>query len=259
MKKNLLFAGFLVVNTISAQIAINTSNPQGAFHVDGGRDNSATGTPTTAQQLNDFVVTSAGRVGVGTVAPNTKVEINSGTSNTSGLTFTNFNSAAPISTGQTLGVDASGNVITLVNPAVANVTTVEVASSTGAAYNVNDLGYTVVTGSGQSITIPTGGKAVFINFMLGIDYTSFPAGSGGGYYQATLFIDGVASNVYQRTQERDTTGSQTQYTLNTVKFLAAGNHTLDVRMIRALNNGTTSGANMSCLPISMSFNASYIN
>ncbi|WP_326982211.1 hypothetical protein VUJ46_18695 [Chryseobacterium sp. MYb264] len=259
MKKNLLFAGFLVVNTISAQIGISTNSPQGAFHVDGGKDNNVSGAPTATQQLNDFIVTSAGRVGVGTIAPNTKFEINSGTSNASGLAFTNFNSTAPISTGQTLGVDSSGNVVSLANPAAASVTTVEVASSTGTAFNVNDLGYTAVTGSSQSITVPTGGKAVFINFMLGIDYTSFPEGSGGGYYQATLFIDGSPSTVYQRTQERDTTGSQTQYTLNTVKFLTAGSHTLDVRMIRALNNGTTSGANMACLPISMSFNASYIN
>jgi len=258
MKKIVLLAGFLVVTTLSAQIGINTNNPQGAFHIDGGKDNNASGAPTSAQLLNDFVITPGGSVGVGISAPNAKFELNSGTANTSGLRFRNLTSSTPISTGLRMGVDDFGNIVTLTNPAAASVTTAEVASSTGTAYNVNDLGYTVVTGSSQSITIPAGGKAVFINFMLGIDYTSFPAGGGAAYYQATLFIDGIATNVYLRNQE-NTTGSQTNYSLSTVRFLSAGNHTLDVRMIRSFNNGTTSGANMACTPISMSFNASYIN
>lgn len=62
-----------------AQIGINTSNPQAPLHVDGGRDNSLTGVPTTAQQANDFVVTAAGNVGIGTVTPSTKVDIISST------------------------------------------------------------------------------------------------------------------------------------------------------------------------------------
>ncbi|MEY8760432.1 hypothetical protein [Chryseobacterium tongliaoense] len=261
MKKNLLFAGFLVINTLSAQTGIHSGNPQGAFHVDAAKDNAASGTPTAAQQLNDFSVDNGGRIGVGTTAPNTKVVINSGTTNVSGLAFTNLTSATPISTGQTLGVDASGNIITLTNSASISpsVTTVEEAYSLGTDFNVNDLAYTVITGSSQSITIPAGGKAVFINFMLGVDYLNAPPGGGAAYYQATLFIDGVASKVYLKTQERVVGGSQTQYTLSTVKLLTAGNHTLDVRMIRSENIGTTSGANMTCRPMSMSFNASYIN
>lgn len=261
MRKNLLFAGFLVINTLSAQTGMHTGNPQGAFHVDASKDNVVSGTPTVPQQLNDFFVDNDGSIGVGTTAPNTKVVINSGTANVSGLKFTNLTSATPISTGQTLGVDASGNIITLPNPATAtpSVTTVEVASSTGANFNVNDLAYTIISGSSQTITIPAGGKAVFINFMLGVDYAGFPPGGGAAYYQATLFIDGVASNIYLKSQERPGGGSQTQYTLSTVKLLAAGSHTLDVRMIRSDNIGTTSGANMPCIPISMSFNASYIN
>ncbi|EJL71026.1 hypothetical protein [Chryseobacterium populi] len=257
--KKVLFVAMVSSAILYAQVGISTPNPQGAFHVDAGKDNSFSGAPTAAQQQNDFVVTSAGNIGVGTIVPNAKVEINSGTANVSGLRFTNLTSATPVSTGQTIGVDASGRVVTLPNPTATNTTTAEVASVTGANFNVNDLAYTLIPGSSQIINIPTGGKAVFINFMLGIDYITFPAGSGAAYYQATLFIDGVASNVYLKTQERLAPSRQTQYTLSAVKFLTAGNHTLDVRMIRSNNIGTTSGANMSCLPISMSFNASYIN
>ena len=85
MKKYLLLAGFLVINTLSAQVGINTPNPQTSFHVDGAKDNNTSGTPSAAQQLNDFTSTSSGSLGIGTSAPTSKMEITSGTSNISGL------------------------------------------------------------------------------------------------------------------------------------------------------------------------------
>ncbi|UZT98270.1 hypothetical protein ODZ84_01485 [Chryseobacterium fluminis] len=134
-----------------------------------------------------------------------------------------------------------------------------VNSTERTAFTVNDVSVTMIPGTSQSITVPVGGKALFINFMLGIDYTSNPAGSGAGYYEARLYIDGVQTDCYLRTQEYKSGGLNAQFTLSTVKPLTAGNHTLDIRMTRTANNGTTSGANMTCRPISMSFNASYIN
>lgn len=206
-----------------------------------------------------LAILSSGNVGIGTSAPNTKLEISSGTANVSGARLTNINSASPISTGQTLGVDSAGNVITVANPTAASVTTASVNSTTGASFNVNDTTVTMVPGTSQAVTIPTGGKALFINFMLGIDYGSNPAGSGASYYEARLYIDGVATDCYMRTQEYGPGGFSAQFSFNTVKFLAAGNHTVDVRMTRTFNNGVTSGTNMLCIPISMSFNATYLN
>ncbi|WP_053082677.1 hypothetical protein [Chryseobacterium angstadtii] len=205
-----------------------------------------------------MTVLSNGNLGIGTTTPNARFEVASGTANVSGVRLTNLTSAAPIGTGQSIGVDATGNIITVANPAPASINTATVNSTTGADYNVNDLGATIVTGTSQSITIPAGGKALFINFMLGIDYVGTPAGGGAATYEARLYIDGVATDCYLRVQEASA-GANTQFTINTVKFLTAGNHTLDVRMTRPINNGTTSGANMPCRPISMSFNASYIN
>jgi hypothetical protein len=260
MKKYLLLAGFLVVNALSAQIGINTTNPQVAFHVDGAKDNDGNGVPTSTQQLNDFAVTSSGELGIGTVAPNDKMEINSGTANTSGLKLTNLTSATPVAlAGQTLGVDASGSLVTVPNASAPSVVTAEVANTSNTGFFVNDLAYTVIPTSPQTLNIPAGGKAVFINFMLGIDYGSFPAGGGAGYYEAKLFIDGVPSNVYLTVQEKDQGGSNASFSFSTVKSLSTGPHTVDARMIRSANNGTTSGANMTCRIISMSFNASYIN
>lgn len=65
-------------HVLSAQVGINTTNPQGVLHVDGNKDNSLTGVPSVAQQANDFVVTSSGRIGIGTTAPSTKIEIQTG-------------------------------------------------------------------------------------------------------------------------------------------------------------------------------------
>ncbi|MEN4762328.1 MULTISPECIES: hypothetical protein [unclassified Chryseobacterium] len=260
MRKNLLLAAFLGFQSISAQIGVNTNNPQTAFHVDGSKDNNASGSPSNSQQLNDFTIASSGNLGIGTTIPTTKAEINSGLANISGLKFRNLTSATPTSaSGQNLGVDASGNVITVPTPTTPSVVTEEVSNSTGFSYNVNDLDYTLIPSSQQTLNIPVGGKAVFINFMLGIDYFTFLPGGGASYYQARLFIDNAPTNVFLTTQERVQGGSQTQYTMSTVKSLTAGSHTIDVRMIRSFNNGVASGGNMVCRAISMSFNASYIN
>lgn len=58
-------------------IGINTNNPRAVLHVDGAKDNPATGTPTAAQQTNDLVVTSAGRVGIGTNSPTGALDVQS--------------------------------------------------------------------------------------------------------------------------------------------------------------------------------------
>jgi hypothetical protein len=96
-----------------SQTGIGTSNPLGMLHVDGAKDNPATGSPSAAQMANDFTVTPTGNVGVGTIAPTSKLEVNSGAPNTSGLKLTNLTSATPVSAGATLGVNAVGNVVTV--------------------------------------------------------------------------------------------------------------------------------------------------
>lgn len=217
-------------------------------------------TPLTLKTnaVDKLTLLSNGNVGIGSTAPSSAFELTSGTANTSGLRLTNLTSASPIGTGQALGVDATGNLVTVANPSPTNVNTSSVNSTVAANFNVTDLIPTIVSGTSQTITVPTGGKALFINFMLGVDYVNNPAGSGTAYYEARLYIDGVATDCYMRTQEVGIS-TNASFTISTIKFLAAGNHTIDVRMLRTFNNGTTSGAAMTCAPISMSFNASYLN
>ena len=80
MKKNIIISiGLLLSGFSYSQVGINTANPQGIFNIDGGKDNPTTGsTHTNAQQLNDFTVTAAGNVGIGKIAPSTKLHITTG-------------------------------------------------------------------------------------------------------------------------------------------------------------------------------------
>lgn len=63
--------------------------------------------------IQRMVIDSMGNVGVGTSSPNARLEISSGTSGVSGLRFTNMNASSSTGTGQSIGVDASGNIITI--------------------------------------------------------------------------------------------------------------------------------------------------
>ncbi|REC59476.1 hypothetical protein DRF65_25685 [Chryseobacterium pennae] len=88
--KNLFIILCLSVYSLSyGQIGINTANPQGSFHVDGGKDNPALEVPTSVQQKNDFIITSSGNVGIGNSAPQRKLDIDA---NGSSLRITNLSS-----------------------------------------------------------------------------------------------------------------------------------------------------------------------
>jgi len=65
------------------QVGINNPNPQGMFHVDGQKNNPTTGVPSLLQQQDDFVVTTNGKVGIGTISPNAKMDIRTNPTSTS--------------------------------------------------------------------------------------------------------------------------------------------------------------------------------
>lgn len=77
-----------------------------------GTSNASTVT-INANNAAAITVTSSGQVGIGTATPGAKLEIASGSAGVSGLKFTNFNSSTATSTGQAVGVDASGNLVTV--------------------------------------------------------------------------------------------------------------------------------------------------
>lgn len=62
---------------IRSQIGIQTDFPRTLFHIDGAKDNpqNSTSAITAAQQQNDIVIDSNGRLGVGTISPEAKLDI----------------------------------------------------------------------------------------------------------------------------------------------------------------------------------------
>lgn len=88
----------LSVGSVYAQAGptgIGTRNPQGLLHVDGAKDNPATGTPSATQVTNDVIVTNTGFVGVGVLAPKVPLDMRStGAENALGLGTTTMTATA---------------------------------------------------------------------------------------------------------------------------------------------------------------------
>lgn len=98
----------------NAQVGINTTNPQGVFNIDGAKDNPVSGIPDATAGANDVVITSDGKVGIGTISPSNTLEINSGVNGVSGLTFSKLNSSTTAVIAQPIGVDANGKIVTAI-------------------------------------------------------------------------------------------------------------------------------------------------
>lgn len=98
-----------------AQVGINTENPQGIFHVDGAKDNPPVGTPAPDKQLNDFIVSSTGMVGIGTINSTAKLTVDSGVNNQSGMKLTNLTASSPPYNGatSTLAVQSDGTFVSI--------------------------------------------------------------------------------------------------------------------------------------------------
>ncbi|MBK5720937.1 hypothetical protein JGH11_08645 [Dysgonomonas sp. Marseille-P4677] len=84
-------------------IGIGTKNPQNTFHVDGAKDNSTT--PTATEVANDFIITSTGSVGIGTISPDASAILD-------------INASSKGFLGPKVALQSSTDVITIPNPAV---------------------------------------------------------------------------------------------------------------------------------------------
>ncbi len=63
--------------SFAQQAGVNTKNPKGALHVDAKKNNAVTGTPTTVEADDDFIVGTDGKVGIGILAPSVKLHLKS--------------------------------------------------------------------------------------------------------------------------------------------------------------------------------------
>ncbi|WP_123912768.1 hypothetical protein [Chryseobacterium pennipullorum] len=131
--KKLFFIVFGFLFTVGhAQMGVNTTNVQGVFHVDAGKDNPVSGTPTAAQQLNDFITTTAGNVGIGKTNPQRKLDIEA---NNQPLSIRNLLDQTP----------ADHNII------VRDAITGDVVS---AKYSYSTTSTSIAAGASGTVTIP---------------------------------------------------------------------------------------------------------
>lgn len=74
---NFVFYFFILFSStvFSQKVGVNIVTPLDIFHVDAKGNNNGNINPTTAQQSDDFIVTSDGNVGIGTITPNNKLHI----------------------------------------------------------------------------------------------------------------------------------------------------------------------------------------
>ena len=71
----------------------------------------------TGADTSPFLIDANGNVGIGDSTPAVKLEVSSGVANTSGVRLTSLTSASPTSAGQAIGVDATGNIVTVASGA----------------------------------------------------------------------------------------------------------------------------------------------
>lgn len=119
-KKEFIIKNFLIIISFSlssfsktqAQVGINTSNPLAKFHVDGSKNNPATGIPNNTLQADDVVVTNEGRVGIGIINPAVRLDLRSPISenNAIGIDYTSM-SASEAGAGAIRYLDTSGGKI----------------------------------------------------------------------------------------------------------------------------------------------------
>lgn len=152
MKKNAFLLSLLLSGTAAyAQIGINTPNPQGILHVDGAKDNPASGTLTAAQQDNDVIVTQLGKLGIGNTNPTSKLEVNGASTNTAAY---NAGSGTTIdySLSNLAYTTASAGAFTLNNLKDGGTYTLSVRGTTSGTSTFTASGFTVKYANNKATT-----------------------------------------------------------------------------------------------------------
>ncbi|WP_160136108.1 hypothetical protein [Chryseobacterium sp. c4a] len=81
MKKLTIVLFMGITHLAFAQVGVNTPNPKAMFHLDGKKNNEASGPVSPSNQTDDVVMTSQGYIGIGNNNPVTSLDIKtSGTS-----------------------------------------------------------------------------------------------------------------------------------------------------------------------------------
>lgn len=199
MKKNVILLVAMMASSLAySQVGINTPNPQGTLHVDGAKDNPETGTPTAAQQANDFIVTNNGNVGIGTTTPSEALHV------VGGARITNIPNA--LAGDQQLYVDANGVLKKLSSSSAARTLwgvvrpnsngTVTILNSGSGGWTVtrNGIGTVIITATSPFSTPPAANAIQYLNTPINsVTNTTFPKASS----QDNAGVDNVSLNQFQ--------------------------------------------------------------
>lgn len=132
--KNLYVLFYMLISFFSySQIGIGTSYPQGILHVDGAKDNPVSEDPTPVQQMNDFIITTFGNVGIGNTEPQRKLDANAGAQS---LRIQNLIREVP-----------DDHDILIINDESGDVTTAKYS------YSINSA--SIASGGTRAVTIPS--------------------------------------------------------------------------------------------------------
>jgi len=107
---------------------------------------------------NLFWNNTSKRLGIGTNTPNNTLELNSGIANTSGFRFTQLNSSSPTSAGQAIGVNSSGDIVTITGGGgggSGTVTSITLTTPTGLQVSGSNT-QTITTSGTFGLTIQSG-------------------------------------------------------------------------------------------------------
>ena len=136
-------------------------------------------------EVPSIIPSQTGKIGIGVVEPTNTLHIYSEAANTSGLRLERLTSSSPTSTGQAIGVDASGNVVT-----------VEGGGGSQDLQSVTDIGATTTNG----ITIDTGDTYEIglyaISSAVGIKGESRETYGVQGYSNSATGVYGNSDNGY---------------------------------------------------------------
>lgn len=182
---------FFFSGIVRSQVGISTSSPQGTWHVDGAKDNPATGAPSASQAANDVIITSTGNMGVGIMAPTNKLHVN-GTNplrleglqvsaDTSGSLTVNSTGVVQLQNSSSISaVRATGNVSITVNN-----TFTTIGTPTETFDNLNEL-------TGTTFTAATTGLYK-VDFSINYPQRANTEDGGDGYLTfVTINLNGTA-------------------------------------------------------------------